>query len=393
MATRGFSFKGLVDYVLALKDSVLGNTDRIENLTATDVGAVSTAGGSAISNGTNGAGKWEEANLTIQSYMPNILFSDRSGGSPDNILIHNEGGEMYLTYGLPDTADGRVLNTANRGKIYTSLRKPTPADIGALGVNDAAYTTWSHDTRSINLPPLQAMPTRGLRCDFKSNTADGYTAGGHAYHGVLTFRPYGSAGDTSGGSVKQVAFGDNGKMAIRAGIDAWDDWSKIYTARDKPTPAEIGACVGYSRGLGFGGVGVWTTAEFVAWCSSHGAFSSAYWMARGSWSYSANRTITDTGCGNIHLSGATVEIMGSSGYYTIRILTPTTTTGGGVPNAEFIYVNNGSAYGPRWRRVLSDGAAASDIRVDEVEGGKSMNLLEVINELRAEVADLKTKVG
>lgn len=35
MATRGFSFKGLVDYVLSLKNSL---TDRIDNLTAADIG-------------------------------------------------------------------------------------------------------------------------------------------------------------------------------------------------------------------------------------------------------------------------------------------------------------------------------------------------------------------
>ncbi|EPC4815926.1 hypothetical protein Q1B73_004972, partial [Salmonella enterica] len=97
----------------------------------------------------------------------------------------------------------------------------------------------------------------------------------------------------------------------------------------------------------------WTTADFIAWLESHGAFNHPYWMCRGSWSYADNRIITDTGCGNICLAGAVVEVMGTGGAITIRVTTPTTTSGGGVPSTQFIYINNGDGYAPGWRREFS----------------------------------------
>ncbi|VEB56968.1 side tail fiber protein [Salmonella enterica subsp. enterica] len=50
----------------------------------------------------------------------------------------------------------------------------------------------------------------------------------------------------------------------------------------------------------------WTTAEFIVWLESQGAFNHPYWMCRGSWSYAYNKIITDTGCGNICLAGAVI---------------------------------------------------------------------------------------
>ncbi|EDK9051048.1 phage tail protein, partial [Salmonella enterica] len=35
---------------------------------------------------------------------------------------------------------------------------------------------------------------------------------------------------------------------------------------------------------------------------------------------------------------------------TLRVTTPTTTSGGGVPSAQFTYINHGDGYAPGWRR-------------------------------------------
>ena len=94
----------------------------------------------------------------------------------------------------------------------------------------------------------------------------------------------------------------------------------------------------------------WSTAEFIAWLEDKGAFNHSYWMVKGSWSYAGNKIITDTGCGNICLAGAVVEVMGFRGAMTLRITTPTTTTGGGVASAQFTYINHGDDYLPGWRR-------------------------------------------
>ncbi|BCK65729.1 hypothetical protein KAM338_23430 [Aeromonas caviae] len=117
--------------------------------------------------------------------------------------------------------------------------------------------------------------------------------------------------------------------------------------------AEIGAA--RARGeLASGATENITTAQFVQWLKDSGAFDERVWIARGSWSYANNKTITDTGCGNIHLAGCTIEVISGSEFaFTIRIITPTTTSGGGTTGAEFVYVNNGSAYLPGWRRIYT----------------------------------------
>ena len=96
-----------------------------------------------------------------------------------------------------------------------------------------------------------------------------------------------------------------------------------------------------------------TTAQFLTLLNGYGAFSDKSWITRGSWSYASNQYIKDTGCGNIHLAGCTVEVMGTSTTNcTIRIHTPTTSSSG-VSNGDFIYINNGPEYTPGWRRLYS----------------------------------------
>ncbi|HBM8427995.1 TPA: tail fiber protein [Escherichia coli] len=113
----------------------------------------------------------------------------------------------------------------------------------------------------------------------------------------------------------------------------------------------IGACRAYSVWVDIGGDSqVWTTAQFISWLESQGAFNHPYWMCKGSWAYANNKVITDTGCGNICLAGAVVEVIGTRGAMTIRVTTPSTSSGGGITNAQFTYINHGDAYAPGWRR-------------------------------------------
>ncbi|MEB1038203.1 phage tail protein, partial [Citrobacter freundii] len=111
----------------------------------------------------------------------------------------------------------------------------------------------------------------------------------------------------------------------------------------------VGAARAFSGSVSIGGGGNWTTAEFIIWLENQGAFNHPYWMCKGSWSYGDNRTITDTGCGNIQLAGAVVEVMGVRGAMTIRITTPTTAISGHA-SAQFTYINHGDEYLPGWRR-------------------------------------------
>ncbi|EBR8246829.1 phage tail protein [Salmonella enterica subsp. enterica serovar Newport] len=116
----------------------------------------------------------------------------------------------------------------------------------------------------------------------------------------------------------------------------------------------ISAALAFSGGVTVGGDdNPWTTAEFIAWLESCGAFNHPYWMCKGSWDYAGNKVITDTGCGNICLAGAVIEMMGTRGEMTIRVTTPTTTSGGGIASAQFTYINHGEGYAPGWRREFS----------------------------------------
>ncbi|EHX6469294.1 hypothetical protein K3031_002066 [Salmonella enterica] len=135
----------------------------------------------------------------------------------------------------------------------------------------------------------------------------------------------------------------------------------------------IGAAVAFSGGIAIGGdANPWTTAEFIVWLESQGAFNHPYWMCKGSWSYAENKVITDTGCGNICLAGAVIEVMGVRGAMTIRVTTPTTTSGGGVASAQFTYINNGGDYSPGWRRDFNtvNKPTAGDVGALPITGGR-----------------------
>ncbi|WP_237027696.1 hypothetical protein [Pectobacterium polaris] len=115
----------------------------------------------------------------------------------------------------------------------------------------------------------------------------------------------------------------------------------------------LGSSRAYSSSIPIGGsTGLWTTAEFIGWLESQGAFVHAYWVCRGSWSYSHNKVISDTECGQIPLAGSVVEVMGQNDATTIRVTTPSTTPNGlsDSANAQFTYVYNGVDYSPSWRR-------------------------------------------
>ncbi|ENH8382566.1 phage tail protein [Escherichia coli] len=175
---------------------------------------------------------------------------------------------------------------------------------------------------------------------------------------------------------------------------------------DKDTfTKNIGACRAYSAELNIGGDSeAWTTEQLIFWLESQGAFNHPYWMCKGSWAYANNKVITDTGCGSICLAGAVVEVIGTRGAMTIRITTPSTSSGEGIPNAQFTYINHGDAYAPGWRRdynsrnkptaseigaLPSDGTAVSSVNLaskgrltaltDNMQGATGLELYEAYN--------------
>ena len=123
---------------------------------------------------------------------------------------------------------------------------------------------------------------------------------------------------------------------------------RVFHEGHVPTTTQLGM----GKPVAFGGnANAITTAQFLALCRANGAFVNNHWSCRGTWSYAQNQTITDTGVGHIGLAGCTVEIIGySEEACTVRIQTANTSNNGGLVGAEFIYLNNGTAYQPGWRK-------------------------------------------
>jgi hypothetical protein len=80
-----------------------------------------------------------------------------------------------------------------------------------------------HDTRSAT--PSTDIGLKGVRFDFKNNSADGLSDGG-SYHGVMTFQQW---NDTSGGHIHALGFTDNGYVHHRnASISGtFGNWKKL----------------------------------------------------------------------------------------------------------------------------------------------------------------------
>ncbi|ENA5509951.1 tail fiber domain-containing protein [Shigella boydii] len=144
-------------------------------------------------------------------------------------------------------------------------------------------------------------------------------------------------------------------------------------------PADIGCPASPSGWLETGADGAAiTTAQLVTLLKNNGAFTTRSWVARCAWAYAASAHIphSETGCGAIPLAGAVIEVISngnSTNNYTIRITTATTTSvGGALTNAEFIYVFNGDDYSPGWRRAYNtrNKPTAADVGALPLSGGQ-----------------------
>ena len=102
--------------------------------------------------------------------------------------------------------------------------------------NGTAYNSIvSLDSRAINYSPGDR--SAGLFADFKQNSTDSLSDGG-TYHGVLTFRPYGTSNsDFSGGQAQQIATTDNNSLWHRMSTNSstWGTWYKIIDTNNTST--------------------------------------------------------------------------------------------------------------------------------------------------------------
>ncbi|EOZ5210240.1 tail fiber protein [Escherichia coli] len=186
----------------------------------------------------------------------------------------------------------------------------------------------------------------------------------------------------------------NGGLFYRSSRDGYgfeSGWEQVYTTGFMPQPADINAPTAAAGWLNSGNGTAFTTAQFITWLNNQGAFSNKYWIARCSWAYANNNYIDDTGCGRIDLSGSVIEVFSnkSTSHYTIRVTTTTTSGHGGVNNAEFIYVYNGSDYAPGWRRSYNtrNKPTASDVGALSLSGGALTGGLTAAGEIISKYAN------
>ena len=86
----------------------------------------------------------------------------------------------------------------------------------------------SPDTRDVNTSPIDVP--KGVTFDFKRGTVIGISSPpGTGYVGLMTFRPYGSTSDFTGGPVHQLAFLGNGALQKRysTGNTTWSAWVAV----------------------------------------------------------------------------------------------------------------------------------------------------------------------
>lgn len=256
--------------------------------------------------------------LTGRLTVPRISTNYIESIDGNALLAYHQAGVVGVTnaqVGIGTVVDQMILRSSNtnlmhykNGTQYTIL---DTSNIAALTIqfNGSTNTTYAPNAaKTVNITPA----------------AIGAAAVGHTH--VMS--------DISGLSLAWSSITGKPETATR-----WPSWSEVTNKPINPS---------YSFGGNNDSI---TTAQFLTHLQNLGAFSTGFGIYRGSWSYMANQSITDTGVGVIHLAGSTVEVIGNSASNcTIRVTVPTT-SGNGTTKRIYVYCNNGDDYKPGWFAV------------------------------------------
>ncbi|EMV3264608.1 tail fiber protein [Escherichia coli] len=260
------------------------------------------------------------------------------------------------------TALAALATGANKLPYFTGKDTVAQTDLTSVGRDILAKTSTlaviqylglrELGTSGEKIPLLSTANTWSARQTFNGGITGALTGNADTATKLKTARTINGVGFDGSKNIELTAEDLNLEQTVELAAGALQKNQNGADIPGKDTfTKNIGACRAYSAWLNIGGDSqVWTTAQFISWLESQGAFNHPYWMCKGSWAYANNKVITDTGCGNICLAGAVVEVIGTRGAMTIRVTTPSTSSGGGITNAQFTYINHGDAYAPGWRR-------------------------------------------
>ncbi|HBH4907381.1 TPA: tail fiber protein [Escherichia coli] len=306
----------------------------------------------------------------------------RNDGAKTYLLLTNQGdvygGWNTLRPFAIDNATGELvigtkLSASLNGNALTATKLQTPRRVSGVefdGSKDITLTAAHVAAFARRATDTYADADGGVPWNAESG-AYNVTRAGASYILANFYTGVGSCR-----TLQIKAHYKNGGLFYRSSRDGYgfeSGWEQVYTTGFMPQPADINAPTAAAGWLNSGNGTAFTTAQFITWLNNQGAFSNKYWIARCSWAYANNNYIDDTGCGRIDLSGSVIEVFSNkaTSHYTIRVTTTTTSGHGGVNNAEFIYVYNGSDYAPGWRRSYNtrNKPTASDVGALPLSGG------------------------
>lgn len=160
--------------------------------------------------------------LTISSPLSGTSYN---GSSAVTIALSSGYGDTQNPY-ASKTAN-TFLAAPNGSSGVPTFRAIAVADIPTLNqsTTGAAGSVTVSDTRNVTTTPETI--NMGVVFDFKANTSNALSDGG-TYHGLMTFRQYGSNTDWSGGRSHQLGFTDNDNVWHRSGTSTtWGTWYRL----------------------------------------------------------------------------------------------------------------------------------------------------------------------
>lgn len=143
------------------------------------------------------------------------------------------------------TSNANQVTITAGGKTSSAYTVPYATSAGsATSATTATYIKCT-DTRSTALNPTDLNAAQGVRFDFKAKGTINLTAT-DAYAGVMSFRPYASNTDWSGGNAHQLAFNSEG-LHWRNGGASWGNWYQILDSSNTSAVNANGAVISVAR--------------------------------------------------------------------------------------------------------------------------------------------------
>jgi hypothetical protein len=204
-----------------------GNTRTVaytdSNITGTSSNITGVA---AIANGGTGKTTVDEGRVALDAAKRGANSDITSITGLTTALATNQGGTGMGSPG----ASGNIL--ISNGTIWTTAKPSGTWDINISGLAATATRLVSTDSRDVVTTP-STLAAPGVLFDFKRNDLAGGLTDGGTYHGLMTFRKYGSTTDWTGGKSHQLGFTDNNNLFIRSGTLAeWGAWHKFVTSNN-----------------------------------------------------------------------------------------------------------------------------------------------------------------